>query len=69
MNVRLRGEKMQTREFPPAPTVLANLEAFAAAAVERAPYPITHYDMRATICALEAIIRSCASGAIEVVKN
>jgi predicted dehydrogenase len=69
MNVRLRGEKMRTREFPPAPTVLANLEAFADAALGRARYPITHHDMRATICALEAIIRSCASGAIEAVEN
>ena len=69
MNVRLRGEKMRTREFPPAPTVLANLEAFADAALGRAHYPITHHDMRATICALEAIIRSCASGAIEAVEN
>lgn len=69
MNVRLRGEKMRTREFPPAPTVLANLEAFADAALGRAAYPITHHEMRATICALEAIIRSCASGAIEAVKN
>lgn len=69
MNVRLRGEKMQTREFPPAPTVLANLEAFADAALGRAPYPITHDDMRATICALEAVVRSCASGTIERVEN
>jgi predicted dehydrogenase len=69
MNVRLRGEKMKTRDFPPAPTVLANLEAFAEAALGDAPYPITHDDMRATICALEAIVRSCASGAIEVVEN
>jgi len=69
MNVRLRGEKMRTYEFSPAPTVLANLEAFADAALGRAPYPITHQDMRATICALEAIIRSCSSGAIEAVEN
>ena len=69
MNVRLRGEKMHAREFPPAPTVLANLEAFADAALGRAPYPITHHDMRATICALEAIVRSCSSGAIETVEN
>jgi predicted dehydrogenase len=69
MNVRLRGERMRRREFPPATTVLANLEAFADAALGRAPYPITHHDMRATICALEAIIRSCASGAVEPVEN
>jgi predicted dehydrogenase len=69
MNVRLHGEKMRTREFPPAPTVLANLEAFADAAMGRAPYSITHHDMRATICALEAIVRSCSSGAIEAVEN
>ena len=69
MNVRLHGGKTQTREFPPAPTVLANLEAFADAAEGGAPYPITHEEMRATICALEAIVRSCASGAIETVTN
>jgi len=49
--------------------VLANLEAFADAALGRASYPITHQDMRATICALEAIIRSCSSDAIEAVEN
>jgi predicted dehydrogenase len=69
MNVRLRGEKMQTREFPPAPTVLANLEAFADAASGGAPYPIRHDQMRSTICAFEAIVRSAASGAIEAVAN
>jgi predicted dehydrogenase len=69
MNVRLRGEKMQTREFPPAPTVLANLEAFAEAASGGVPYPVTHADMCATICALEAVVRSCASGAIELVES
>ena len=69
MNVRLRGEKVRTREFPPAPTVLANLEAFADAALGGAAYPVTHREMRATICGLEAIIRSCASGAIEAVAN
>jgi predicted dehydrogenase len=51
MNVRLRGEKLQTREFPPVPTVLANLEAFADAALGHSPYPIKHDQMRATICA------------------
>jgi hypothetical protein len=51
------------------PAVLANLEAFADAALGRAPYPVPRAQMRATVCALEAVVRSAASGAGEAVNN
>ena len=57
------------REYPPAPAVLANLEAFADAISGHAPYPVPQRDMIANICALEAIFRSSASGAVEHVQN
>jgi len=64
-----RGGEVQTREYPPMPAVLANLEAFADAALGRAAYPVPREQMRATVCALEAIFRSAASGGIEQVEN
>ena len=57
------------KEYPPAPAVLANLEAFADAISGHAPYPVPQQDMIANICALEAIFRSAASGAVEPVQN
>jgi predicted dehydrogenase len=57
------------KDYPPAPAVLANLEAFADAAEGRAPYPVSQHDMIANICALEAIFRSSASGVVEHVQN
>jgi predicted dehydrogenase len=57
------------REYPPAPAVLANLEAFADAVTGHASYPVPQHDMVANICALEAIFRSAASGAVEHVQN
>ena len=57
------------REYPPAPAVLANLEAFADAVTGHASYPVPQHDMVANICALEAIFRSSASGAVEPVQN
>jgi len=56
-------------ESPSASQVLAGLEAFAAAARGRAPYPIAQHEMIATISALEAIIKSAASGQIEQVEG
>ena len=64
-----RGEKPQQREIPSAPAVLANLEAFAAAALGGVPYPVAHREMLATVSALEAIVRSAASGAAEPVEG
>jgi predicted dehydrogenase len=53
------------KDYPPAPAVLANLEAFADAAAGRAPYPVSQHDMIANISALEAIFKSSKSGAVE----
>jgi predicted dehydrogenase len=57
------------REIPPSPAVLANLEAFAAAAQGGAPYPSTHEEMLATVSALEAIVRSAKSGKAEAIEH
>lgn len=65
----LRGGKKEVREFPPAPNVLANLEAFADAAEGRAPYPVPQSQMIANISALEAIFKSAATGAIVSVES
>jgi len=56
------GDQRTTREYPPASSVLANLEAFSDAAEGRAPYPITQDEMIATVSGLEAIIESAATG-------
>jgi len=62
-----RGARPERREFPPAPAVLANLEAFAEAAAGGAPYPVPQEQMIANICALEAVVRSTLSGKVEAV--
>jgi predicted dehydrogenase len=54
-------------DYPAASSVRANLEAFADAAEGRAPYPMPQPEMIATIAALEAIVRSSATGAIATV--
>jgi predicted dehydrogenase len=69
LTTHLRGKEKQTREFPPAKAVLANLEAFADAALGRAPYPVPQHEMIANVSALEAIFRSAASGNVEGVQN
>jgi hypothetical protein len=60
---------MESVESPPTSPVLAGLEAFAAAACGRTPYPIAQDEMIATISALEAIIKSAASGQLERVEG
>jgi len=65
----IRGQRKQSREFPPAMAVLANLESFADAAAGRAPYPVPQEQMIANISALEAVFRSARSGNIERVEN
>ena len=55
------------QDFAPAPSVLANLEAFATAASGGAAYPMTDAEKIGTIAALEAAYRSARSGAVEVV--
>jgi predicted dehydrogenase len=67
MTTCIRGEEQVIQEFPPHPAVLSNLEAFADAALGIAPYPVPHEQMVANISALEAVIRSTQSGAVEQV--
>jgi predicted dehydrogenase len=69
LTTHIRGKDKQTREFPAAKAVLANLEAFADAATGRAPYPVPQEQMIANVSALEAIFRSAASGKVETVEN
>ncbi len=63
---RRRG-KPESRDYPAAAAVRANLEAFADAAEGRALYPVPAAEMIANIAALEAIFRSAASGTVEPV--
>lgn len=65
----IRGEPRLVKEYPPAPNVLANLEAFADAAQGRAPYPVPQSQMIANISALEAAFKSAATGAIVAVES
>ncbi len=55
------------REFPPAPAVRLNIEAFATAAQGGAPYPIKQDEMIETIACLEAIIASAREMRVEKV--
>ena len=64
----IRGQGRSTAEFPPAPAVRANLEAFARAAAGGPAYPVPPEQMLATIAAFEAIVRSSRSGAVERVE-
>ncbi len=65
----IRGEGRSTRDFPPAPAVRANLEAFAAAASGGPAYPVPPEQMLDTIAAFEAVVRSSRSGRIEPVEG
>jgi predicted dehydrogenase len=56
------GDERTTEEYPPASSVLGNLEAFADAVEGRAPYPMSQPEMVANIAALEAIVESAKSG-------
>ena len=64
-----RTSEKSSKEYPPAPAVLANLEAFADAAAGRAPYPVPQEQMIANVSALEAVFRSAASGKVERVQD
>ena len=65
MTLQLKDQPRTARDYPPAKAVLANLEAFADAAQERAPYPVPQQQMIDNIAALEAIFKSARSGDIE----
>jgi hypothetical protein len=56
-------------ESAPMSPVLAQREAFADATCGRAPYPIAQREMIATTSAVEALIKSAASGQIERVEG
>jgi predicted dehydrogenase len=62
-----RGGRPESRSYPPARAVLANLEAFADAAAGNAPYLVPQEQMIANVSALEAVFRSAASGKVEEV--
>src|SRR3954471_2017008 len=64
-----RGQDRSIKTYPPAQAVLANLEAFAAAATGGAPYPVPQEQMVANVSALEAIFRSARTGRVEQVEN
>ena len=53
--------------FPRVDTLRLELEAFADAIQDRAPYPIGDADMVATVAAFEAVCRSVKSGRTETV--
>ena len=63
----LRGATRTLRDFPPSPSVRANLEAFARAVAGAAAYPVPATEMTQTVAVLEAAIRSARSGRIEAV--
>jgi predicted dehydrogenase len=64
----LSGGRPESRHFPPAAPVRANLEAFADAVEGRGAYPVPPEQMLANIAAFEAIVRSAASGRVETVE-
>ncbi|MGA8050621.1 MAG: Gfo/Idh/MocA family oxidoreductase [Burkholderiales bacterium] len=64
-----RGAARVQRDIAPASPVLDNLEAFAEAALGGRPYPMPREEMLATVSALEAIVRSAASGRVEPVQG
>ena len=65
----LTGGRPERTDYPPAAAVRANLEAFADAIAGRAPYPVPHADMIATVAALEAVVRSARNeGRVEAVE-
>jgi predicted dehydrogenase len=69
LTTSVRDKPVEKIEFPPAKAVLANLEAFADAAAGRSPYPVPQAEMIANVSALEAIVRSAASGRVEAVEH
>ena len=64
-----KGGRPERIDYAPTHPVRANLEAFADAAAGRAPYPVPQEQMVDNISALEAILKSAASGKIERVES
>ena len=63
----LAGRERETVFAPPATSVRANLEAFATAVSGGAAYPVTRREMLANVAALEAIMRSTTTRAVEAI--
>ena len=63
----LEAGTVETIDYGPAFAVTDNLEAFADAAAGKTPYLVPQEQMIWNIAALEAIVKSAASGNIEVV--
>jgi len=61
----LRGQPRITEFWPPAPAVLANLEAFGRAVCGVEPYPVAAAEMLANVASLEAIMKSVRTGGLE----
>jgi predicted dehydrogenase len=62
LTVSRTGQAKQVEEFSYIDTVLANLDAFAAAVEKRAPYPFTRDEKLGNIAVMEAIIESAHTG-------
>ncbi|HUC62470.1 MAG TPA: Gfo/Idh/MocA family oxidoreductase [Alphaproteobacteria bacterium] len=69
LTVCRKGDLREEKDFPAVPAVRRNLEAFAEAALGGAPYPMPQAEMIATVAALEAIVKSAASGDVEPVEG
>ncbi|TCT06688.1 Gfo/Idh/MocA family protein [Aquabacter spiritensis] len=62
----IRDKPREDLEYPPAPAVRANLEAFARAAAGGEPYPIEMDQMIDTVAALEAVFVSAQTNELAV---
>lgn len=56
------GGVRTAREWPPSLPVVANIEAFMAAARGKAPYPMSSEEIVGTVTALEAVLESARRG-------
>ncbi|MBO1766746.1 Gfo/Idh/MocA family oxidoreductase [Allobranchiibius sp. GilTou38] len=61
----LRGGEPRAEYFPPFPSVVANLQAFADSVNGGASYPVATSDIQLNVDTFEAISRSAASGKLE----
>lgn len=60
--IRLKGGKTEVKDFAKIDSVLAEMDAFADAVADVAPYPIATGEMVDTIASFEAVINSIKTG-------
>ncbi|HEY6242290.1 MAG TPA: Gfo/Idh/MocA family oxidoreductase [Burkholderiales bacterium] len=60
--LRMSGKPLRRLEMEPVDSQLAELEAFADAIENRAPFPISPSQMLQTVAAFEAVVRSVETG-------